>query len=132
MAKRVPDLVPPGRTNMYGEHVFRLVALFGSAVLTSYVGKHLTFARNSAGNFTLTLPDTYAEITGLSWMMSDASGAILFPVLVTDAVTTGASGGTIIFETRTEAGTATDPTDGSKLWLTVAVSKDELNTTITV
>jgi hypothetical protein len=56
--------------------------------------------------------------------MRDASGAILFLVLVTDNVATD---GTLIFELRTEAGTATDATSGDKLFLTVGVSNNALN-----
>lgn len=111
-------------SNVYDERVFRAVLLFGSSVLTSFFGKDLAFARNSAGNYTLTLPRSYARITHLSFTMQDASGAILFAVAVTDTVSTD---GKLIFELRTEAGTATDATSGDKLFLSIGVSNDVLN-----
>lgn len=123
-----PSLAPGPKSNVYDEELFRLVATFGAAVLASYWGKDLAFARNSAGNFTLTLPQPYRRLTTLSGMAKDASGAVLFPVLVTNNVATD---GTIIFEMRTEAGVATDIASGDELYLTVGVTKNTLNDRVT-
>ena len=119
-----PVLAQPPKSNVYDEELFRLVVVFGAAVLASYFGKDLVLVRNSAGNFTLTLPQPYRRLTSLSGMFRDATGAVFFPVLVTNAVDTT---GTLIFETRTEAGVATDPATGDELYLTVGVSRNVLN-----
>lgn len=112
-------------TNVYEEHQFKLRVLFGSSAVTSYLGKDLTFARNSAGNYSITLPKPYTAITSFSWGMTDASGAILFCVIVN--TTTVSTTGVVIIETRTEAGTATDPTAGEYLYLQLGVSCNDQN-----
>ncbi len=120
-----PALALPARSNVYDLHEYVAVLTFGSSVLTSYWGKDFTsLARNSAGNYTLTLPRTYARLYKFSGTFQDASGAVLFVVLVTDTLTTD---GKLVFEIRTEAGTATDPTDGDRLFLEVGVSYNVLN-----
>jgi hypothetical protein len=119
-----PALALPPRTNVYDMQEFCVVPLFGASVVTSYFGKDVTFARNSAGNFTLTLPRPYGRIYKFNWGFQDASGAILFCVITSETVATD---GKIIFETRTEAGTATDPTSGDKLFLEIGVSYNALN-----
>lgn len=117
-------------SNMTGVQVFRAVILFGSSVITSYKGRNLTFARNSAGNYTVTLPRIYRLLVGAAFSFIDASGAVLFGVVTTDSVATD---GTFIFEVRTEAGTATDPVSGDKLICKFEVTNDPFNDlTVTV
>jgi len=119
-----PALCPAAKSNVFDEELFRLVVAFGAAALVSYFGKDLLLVRNSAGNFTLTLPQTYRRVTSLTSCFRDATGAQFFLVLVTNNITTD---GTLVFETRTEAGVATDPATGDELYLSVGVSKNVLN-----
>jgi hypothetical protein len=120
-----PLLCPEAQTNAYGVHEYFTRLTFGSSTVSSYFGGcGLVVARNSAGNFTLTLPKAYRTLLGFSWAFQDASGAILFAVITSETLDTD---GKIIVETRTEAGTATDPTSGDKLFLSLKVSSDYLN-----
>lgn len=119
-----PVLDNSGVSNVAGEHLFHVRVLFGSSVITSYRSKDVTIARNSAGNYTLTFPKVYNEITRFSAGMVDASGAVLFWCITTNAIDTA---GTMVLECRTEAGTATDPTSGDYAYLSVGVSCDLLN-----
>jgi hypothetical protein len=54
---------------------------------------------------------------------------VLFPVILTNSIDTASAtgGGTLVIETRTEAGTATDPASGDILALEFDVSLDALN-----
>jgi hypothetical protein len=97
---------------------------FGSAVLTSVQTRECTVARNSAGNYTVTLPRAYRLLADFKLSFMIVTGAVLFPVVVSSTITTA---GKFIFEIRTEAGTATDPADGSVGFLTVAVSNNPFN-----
>jgi hypothetical protein len=119
-----PDLSPPGPCNVFEEHRFSVVATCGSSVLSKVFARNCTFVRNSAGNYTLTLPQNYRMVTGLSWAMRSASGAVYILVLKTDTASTD---GELVFEVRTEAGVATDPASGDKLYITVWASRNFLN-----
>jgi hypothetical protein len=131
MAAYEPALLPAAKENIYGAHKFHLTLNFGSSVLTSYDGKDLDVARTDAGKYTIYLPRTYAKRIGVRFGWGKcAAGAVYIPVVLTDAVapadaTTG--GGTLVIETRTEAGTATDPADGDELDIEIIVSNDMLN-----
>lgn len=112
------------RSNVFDEHLYKVRITFGSAAMASYRSKDATPARTDTGKYTITLPKTYAEITDFSCGFYDASGAILFGVIETSAVTTT---GVVTVEFRTEAGTATDPTTGSVAYITLGVSSNTLN-----
>jgi hypothetical protein len=126
-----PSLVPPGRSNVYGKQEFHLTLNFGSSVLTSFDGKDLDVERTDAGKYTIYLPRTYAKRIGVYFGWGKhAAGAVYLPVVLTDAVGTAnatTGGGTLVIETRTEAGTATDPADGNELDVHIVVSNDALN-----
>lgn len=125
-----PSLYPKGRSNYpTSEQTFKACLMFGASVLTSYKSKHLTIVRNSAGNYTVTLPRTYAYRTGFRWGWAKcAAGAVYFPVILTSTPDTASAsgGGTFIVETRTEAGVATDPASGNELCLEFDVCNDAL------
>lgn len=125
-----PNLALAGRQNAYSTHTFHATLNFGSSVLTSHDGKDLDIARDSAGKYTITLPRTYAKRIGVQMTWGKcAAGAVLLPVVLTDAVATAgaAGGGTLVIELRTEAGVATDPASGDELDVTIVVSNDSLN-----
>lgn len=119
-----PVLCPEHQTNVYGDVEYKLRILFGASVITSYRSLHAAIVRNSAGNYTITLPTNYNEITSFTWGFQDASGAILFAVIRSETIQTN---GQMVVEIVTETGTATDPTSGDKLFLDIGVSKDTLN-----
>lgn len=126
MAAYEPDLFPSqGRSNVPGKQTFHLKLTFGSSVLTSYKGKYMVAARNSAGNLTITFPRPYRELVHFraAWIKY-AAGAVYFPVILTNSIDTD---GTIVLETRTEAGTATDPATGNILSLAFDVTLDVLS-----
>lgn len=118
-----PDLFPnTGRCNVPGKVTFHLEVVYGSEAPASYFGKHLTVADTATGKITVTLPRKYGRLVGFRWgWASLAAGAVYFPVILTDSVATD---GTLVIETRTEAGTATDPASGDKLLLEFDVSYD--------
>ncbi len=121
-----PDLFPSqGRSNVAGKQTFRVKVTYGSSAITSYKGKHLTVADTSAGKMTITFPRPYRELVNFraGWLAC-AAGAVYFPVILTNNIATD---GTVIVETRTEAGTATDPASGDILSLEFDVSLDVVN-----
>lgn len=114
--------------NWTGVQEFHAILTFGSAALSTVQTREITtIARDSAGKYTVTLPRTYRTLVELRLMLIDAAGALIFPVVVSHTLTTD---GKLIFEMRTEAGTATDPDSGSKAMLVVAVSNDPFNDAI--
>ncbi len=125
---RYPNMAGPSQSNTYDVHKYIGRMVFGSSDLTlasSYM-KDCTVARNSAGNYTITLPKTYSNLIDFRGSFTkDASGAILFWVGVTDTIATD---GKLIIEARTEAGTATDPTSGDTATWVLEVSDSPLNT----
>lgn len=124
-----PLLAPAGLSNVYDEHVYKLRVLFGSTAITSYRSKDATIVRNSAGNYTITLPKTYEAVTGFSANYTlCAAGAVYFGVIKTSAIDTA---GAVVVEMRTEAGTATDPASGDAICFTLGVSSDITNTKYT-
>ncbi len=127
-----PALTGGAVGNVYAPREFDVVATFGTASVASYFGKDIVFTRNSAGNYTVYFPRPFRRLFRFNGGMRDASGAILFPVIVTDAIATAhatTGGGTVIVELRTEAGVATEPTSGDVLFLHFMVSNDVLNDT---
>lgn len=119
-----PSLQAPAMSNVFDEEIFRLVATFGTASISSVFGKDVTLARNSTGNYTLTLPQPYRRITSISAIFQDATGATLSLVLVSETIATD---GKAVFEARVAAGTATEPATGDKLFLSVGVTRNSAN-----
>lgn len=120
-----PALCPEASENAYGVVNYNLVLTFGSSSISTYFGGcSVTVARNSAGNYTGTLPKPYRTLLGFYHGFQDASGAILFAVIRSETIGTD---GKFIFEVVTETGTATDPTAGDKLFLNLKVANDILN-----
>jgi hypothetical protein len=117
-----PALFPPGKTNTPAEQTFKLEVTYGASGPSSAWGKDLAVANTATGKITVTLPRSYAKLTGFRWGWKTlAAGAVYFPVILTDNT---AVDGTLVIETRTEAGTATDPASGSVLLLEFDVTLD--------
>jgi hypothetical protein len=129
MPAREPDLFLRGRTNTPAEHTFKLEVTYGASGPSSAWGKDLAVADTATGKVTVTFPRTYRKLTGYRWGWKKcAAGAVYFPVILTNSIATASSsgGGTLVIETRTEAGTATDPASGDVLCLEFDVSLDVL------
>jgi len=131
MASCEPDLfaIPAKSTNTPGIATFNLEITYGSASPASAWGKDLAVADTSTGKITVAFPRTYRKLTGFRWgWKSLAAGAVYFPVILTNSIATADSQGRgfLIIETRTEAGTATDPASGDVLSLEFEVSLDFL------
>lgn len=140
MARTQPDLyaVSPNRCNVLAKETFHLRVIYGSAAVSSAEGfGGIAVADTATGKMTITFPRTYRKLMGFRWGWGKcAAGAVLFPVILTDTVATdnGSGQGTVVVETRTEAGTATDPASGDELLLEFDVTLDVTNDdqTITV
>jgi hypothetical protein len=125
-----PALFPSqGRNNVPGKQTFHLKVTYGASAVASASGAFLAVADTATGKMTITFPRTYALLTGFRWgWASCAAGAVYFPVILTNSIATASSsgGGTVVVETRTEAGTATDPASGDILLLEFDVTNDVL------
>lgn len=112
--------------NAFGEHVFLLRVKFGTSVITSTRSMHATIKRNSTGNYTLTLPKAYHEITRFycGWFRADSQNALAMQLVTISDLSVG---GTLTLESVIAAGTATDPASGDYCYIEVGVSCDSLN-----
>lgn len=120
-----PSMCAEAQTNAYGAVDFYVAVTLGVAVVSTYFGGCMvTVARNSAGNYTITLPKVYRTLLMFEGGMQQASGATLQPTLVSETLNTD---GKLIVETRVAAGTATEPATGNKMFLKFTVSSDYLN-----
>lgn len=109
-------------TNWTGVKRFYAYLSFGASVLSTVQTREISaIARDSAGKYTITLPRIYRQLCFVGFTLLDASGALIFPVVQADTVSTD---GKLVLELRTEAGTATDPDSGAKGFLIVDVSND--------
>jgi hypothetical protein len=114
-----------GESNWTELKTFYMKVTFGSGAVSSVQTREITsFTRSTNGTYLITLPRWYRTLVEVRCTLVDASGAVYFPVVATDSVATA---GTLVLETRTEAGTATDIDSGSKLMIAVVVTNDPFN-----
>ncbi len=138
MAAYQPDLfqVSTGRVNVQSKETFHLKVVYGSGAPASAVGKDLAVRDTATGKITVVFPRTYRNLTGYRWGWGKcAAGAVYYPVILTNSIDTAdatSGGGTLVIETRTEAGTATDPASGDELFLEFDVSMDVTNDRYTI
>lgn len=112
-------------SNFTGVQVFYALVTFGSSAVSSVQTREIvSFARDNAGEYTLTLPRNYRTLVGVEASWIRPSGATLQVDVDSSALTTA---GTLDIETRVAAGTATDPSSGDVLMLAVKVSNDPFN-----
>lgn len=112
-------------TNFVGVQKLTVIVTFGSTSVSAVQTREIkSFVRNSAGNYTVTLPRIYRTLVGIrgSWVRS--TGATLQADVKTNNVSTA---GTLVLESRVAAGTATDPTSGDKLMLEILVANEPFN-----
>lgn len=132
MPSNEPDLfaIPAKSTNTPGISTFNLEITYGAGDPASAWGKDLAVANTSTGKITVAFPRTYRKLTGFRWGWKKcAAGAVYFPVILTNSIDTPDSSGRgfLVIETRTGAGTATDPASGDVLSLEFEVTLDSLN-----
>ena len=115
-------------SNVYGEHVFKIRATFGSSSAVTYKSKDATIAKTTTTTFTITLPKPYTEITEFSVGSYAATGTDPILFLITD-VSALATAGTIVLTSvsANTAGTATAPASGDVAYITLGVSCDTQN-----
>lgn len=133
-----PDLYQqPQKSNAKSTETYHATVVYGSGAPASGKGRYMAVADTATGKITVTFPRTYRRLLAFSWgWIKCAAGAVYYPVILTNSIDTASAtgGGTLVLETRTEAGTATDPASGDELSLTFVVSLDSVNDddTITV
>lgn len=95
-----------------------VVSIGASGAPTVTRGKGVaTVVRNSAGQYTITLQDKYNSLVGFSCTQLVATAQDTTPQLASETVNTTK---TVVLRTLT-AGTATDPSSGSKLFITLSL-----------
>lgn len=124
-----PSQFPNSSSNVPSKRTFSLLVTYTAGAPLSFWGKDLDVDDTATGKMTINFPRTYRKLTGFRWgWVKCAAGAVYFPVILTDGIATpnANGGGTLVVETRTEAGTATDPASGDVLSLEFDVSLDAL------
>ena len=120
-----PDMTGKALSNVATEHVFKIRCTFAASSVVSYRSKDATIAKTTTTTFTITLPQTYAEITEFSvGRKAAASVAGLEYIITTNSVSTA---GTLVLTSIIADGTATAPADGDVIYITLGVSRDALN-----
>ncbi len=113
------------RSNVPGAQKFELELTYGASSIASAKGRNLAVQDTSAGKMTITFPQAFRRLCHFSFGWKQcAAGAVFFPVILTNNIATT---GVLIVETRTEAGTATDPASGDILGLNFEVTDDLLD-----
>lgn len=122
-----PVLDGAPKTNVYGEHVFKIRCTFGSSSVVTYRSKDASIAKTTTTTFTVTLPKPYAEITDFSQSWKKAVGAD--PLALQITTDNLATDGTLVLTSvsTNSAGTATAPASGDVVYITLGVSCDVLN-----
>lgn len=120
-----PLLSGSERSNFAEVERFHVIVTFGtSSVATVQTRGVVSFVRDNAGEYTLTLPRQYRQLVSVHGSWYRPSGATLQLDVDSSALTTA---GTLDLESRVAAGTATDPSGSDILYLTVEVSNHPFN-----
>lgn len=114
-------------TNVYEEHVYKIRATFAASSELTYRSKNATIAKTTTTTFTITLPQTYAEITEFS--VGQKCAASVIPLQYAITTNNVATDGTIVLTTKESAvsGAATAPASGDVVYITLGVSQHPLN-----
>jgi len=123
-----PDMTGKALTNVATEHVFKIRATFGAtSTIASYRSKDATIAKTTTTTFTITLPQSYAEITDFS--VGQKAAASVIPLAYNITTNNIATAGTIVLTSCETAasGAATAPAEGDVIYITLGVSRDALN-----
>lgn len=124
-----PLMAEPARPNVYEEEIFHIRATFGASSAVTYRSKDATIAKTTTTTFTVTLPQTYAEITQFHvGRKAAAAVAGLEYIITTNNVATD---GTLVLTSIVAAGTATAPASGDVIYVTIGVSRNKLNDSFT-
>lgn len=122
-----PVLGGKALSNVATEHVYKIRATFGASSAVTYRSKDATIAKTTTTTFTITLPQSYAEITDFS--VGQKCAASVIPLQYAITTNNVATDGTIVITTKETAasGAATAPADGDVAYITLGVSRDVLN-----
>jgi hypothetical protein len=114
--------------NVYGEHVYKIRATFGSSSAVTYRSKDASIAKTTTTTFTITLPKPYAEITDFHVGRYAATGTDGLEFIITDKSALATAGTLVLTSISTNsAGTATAPASGDVAYITLGVSCDVQN-----
>ncbi len=125
-----PNSFPDDRSNVPAKRTFSLLITYTAGAPLSFWGKDLDVDDTATGKITINFPRTYRKLTGFRWGWTKCqAGAVFFPVILTNSIATANAngGGSLVIETRTEAGVATDPASGDELSLEFEVTLDALS-----
>lgn len=123
-----PDLTGKALSNVATEHVYKIRATFAAAsAIASYRSKDATIAALGTGTWTVTLPQSYAEITDFS--VGKFAAVDVIPLEYTITTNDIATAGTLVLTAKETAasGAATAPAVGDVIYITLGVSRDGLN-----
>lgn len=131
MGEYQPDLYQqPQKSNAKSTETFHVTVVYGSTAPASGKGRYMALVDSATGKITVNFPRRYRRLVAFNWgWIKCAAGAVYYPVILTNSIDTAGShgGGSVVLETRTEAGTATDPASGDELSLTFVCSTDVVN-----
>ncbi len=122
-----PDMGGKALSNVATEHVYKIRATFAGSSALTYRSKGASIATTTTTTFTITLPQSYAEITDFS--VGQVAAASVIPLSYVITTNNVATDGTIVLTSRETAvaGTATAPASGDVIFITIGVSRDVLN-----
>ena len=122
-----PDLGGKSLSNVSTEHVYKLRVTFGAGSTLTYRSKGASIAKTTTTTFTITLPQSYNEITEYSVGRFAATGTDGLEYIIT--TNNVATTGTIVLTSisTNSAGTATAPASGDIIYISLGVSRDVLN-----
>lgn len=113
------------KISAYDVHEYKVRCTFGAGTAMTYRSRDAVPTRPTATTLVVTLPKTYAEVIGFRVGRQVAGAAATTEWVLT--VNNVAVDGTMTFESRVAAGTATTPATGDIAYLTIDVSSDTLN-----
>jgi hypothetical protein len=98
---------------LYGQFT---VAAAGAPTLVAAKSKGIaSVVRNSAGNYTITLQDTYIDLLMLDVIIQNATAPAAPSFRIVSQTVSAAATKAIVIQFATSAGTATDPGSGERI-----------------
>lgn len=123
--EKLLSLIP----NLTAVQVEVSIGATGAPTVASKAGV-ASVARTGTGAYTITLDDAYSKFKGLDWAFDEqaagSSGIFMLAVVDADGASNGVKNKTLKIICRNASGTATDPTNGVKLFLTAYVRNSSL------
>ncbi len=122
-----PDMGGKALSNVSTEHVYKIRATFAASSAVAYRSKGASIAKTGTAVWTVTLPQSYAEITEFS--VGQVAAVNVIPLAYSITTNNVAVDGTIVITAKETAasGAATEPAVGDVAYITIGVSRDVLN-----